>query len=307
MREDASTLKLMRAFFSPPENVTPPQALPGVKTDLSGTTGERPVINWFGHSSYLIRYQQFNLLVDPVFSGYASPVKLFGKAFNGSDIYTVDDLPSIDLLVITHDHYDHLDYKTLLRLKGKVKKVITPLGVGAHLEYWGWDPAIITELDWQEAEQVTDRIRITALPARHFSGRGTTRGKTLWASYALKLDSFSIYLGGDSGYGKHFKAIGEQYGPFDIAMLENGQYGADWPLIHMFPEEVVQAAIDLKAKTVLPVHWGKFKLANHPWIEPLQRFLLAAGQAGIPVSVPRIGESYRIGDPVMRDPWWEVK
>ena len=198
------------------------------------------------------------------------------KAFDGSDIYTVDDFPEIDFLILTHDHYDHLDYKTIKKLKPKVKTIYCSLGLSSHLIYWGFNENIITEMDWWQTNKMADDMTLTAAPARHFSGRGLKRYKTLWSSFILKTSSYNLYLGGDSGYDSHFKEIGEKYGPFDIAILESGQYNTAWPLIHMMPEQTVQAALDLKAKVLLPVHWGKFTLAMHPWNEPVQRVLKAA-------------------------------
>ncbi|MGC4098400.1 MAG: MBL fold metallo-hydrolase [Nitrospira sp.] len=170
-----------------------------------------------------------------MFCGYASPIPMFGKAFAGSDVYTVDDMPPIDVLVLTHDHYDHLDYQTVVKLNAKVKQVVTSLGVGEHLEHWGIAPEKITELDWWETATLPESITITAAPARHFSGRGITRAKTLWSSFILTIHGYQIYIGGDSGYGKHFKEIGERYIKFDLALLESGQYGVGWPNIHMQP------------------------------------------------------------------------
>lgn len=292
MREGASYPKLMRNFFNKPDDVTPKQAVPSVCTDLKNLGDDLQII-WFGHSSYLVYFRGINILVDPVFSGHASPVKFFGKAFPGADVYSADDMPNIDMLILTHDHYDHLDYETILRLKEKTAHVYAALGVGAHLEFWGYKPDMITELDWNEGEKISDEISITAVPARHFSGRLFTRGKTLWTAFVLEIFGRKLFLGGDSGYGTHFKTIGEEFGPFDAALLECGQYGDDWPYIHMKPEETVQAAVDLGAKKFIPVHWGKFALAMHPWDEPVKRVIKEADEKGMPVLVPKIGKPIR--------------
>ncbi len=245
------------------------------------------------------------MLVDPVFSGNASPVTFFGKSFPGSDVYGTADMPPIDLLILSHDHYDHLDYKTITELIPKVKKFYTALGVGAHLERWGVPADRIVEFDWWESQAVSNDIRLTATPARHFSGRSFARGKTLWTSFVLNLHGYNLYLGGDSGYDTHFADIGAKYGPFDLALLECGQYGDDWPLIHMFPEQVATATQDLRAKVLLPVHWGKFALAYHAWNEPIQRLVKSAAPQGLAVTTPKIGEPVVIGMPYPHTIWWE--
>ncbi len=170
------------------------------------------------------------------------------QAFKGTDIYSVDDFPGIDFLILTHDHYDHLDYKTIIKLQAKVKEIYCPLGVTSHLTYWGFDEKNIYEMDWWQTNILSDDVTLTAAPARHFSGRGIKRFKALWSSFILKTKAYNLYPGGDSGYDFHFKEIGEKFGPFDLAILESGQYNTAWPLIHMMPEETVKAALELKAK-----------------------------------------------------------
>ncbi|GAB3995349.1 MBL fold metallo-hydrolase [Spirosoma daeguense] len=305
LREGASYSAVFWENLNKPKNNVPPLPIPSTKTDLKALTDDKPTIVWFGHSSYLIKSKGVTLLMDPVFSGNASPVSFFGHAFAGSNSYDVDDMPDIDMLVLSHDHYDHLDYKTIVKLIPKVKKFYTALGVGAHLERWGVPADKIVEFDWWESNTVSPEISITAVPARHFSGRSLTRGKTLWTAFALKLHGYNLYLGGDSGYGKHFQEIGDKYGPFDIAILECGQYGKDWPNIHMMPEEVPLAAQDLRARIILPVHWAKFSLAMHPWNEPIQRMLKKAGQVGMDVTTPRIGEPVVLSSVYPRSVWWD--
>src|SRR6185437_1702262 len=212
--KEASYFKMMRDYFNKPKTTEPAQPLPSVKTDLKNLKADKPTIVWFGHSSYLIKSASATILVDPVFSGNASPFSFFAKAFRGADIYKPNDFPEIDILVLTHDHYDHLDYKTITEIEPKVKKFCVALGVGEHLEHWGINPDKIVELDWWESHQFSPTVEFTAAPARHFSGRTFTRAKSLWVSYVLKLDGHTIYIGGDSGYDTHFKTIGEKYGPF---------------------------------------------------------------------------------------------
>ena len=315
MAKDASNMGLLRDYWNRSPDNEPKQPLPSVKTDLralpgphrrtGGTADSLPTLIWFGHSAYLIKHKGFTVLMDPVFSGSASPVSLFGKAFPGADVYGPNDMPDIDLLVLSHDHYDHLDYLTISQLIPKVKRFVVSLGVGAHLERWGVSADKITELDWWEDTNLPSNVKITATPARHFSGRSFARGRTLWSSFVLDLPGYRIFLGGDSGYDKTFKELGEKFGPFDLAILECGQYNTMWPTIHMFPEEVVTAGQDLRAKAVLPVHWGKFALAYHSWTEPVERFTKQANEVGFPYTTPRIGEPVVIGGTLPKTAWWK--
>jgi len=304
MAEDASFFKIFFGFFNKPKNVEPPAELPHIKTDLKNITSDKPTIVWFGHSSYFIHIDGKNILVDPVFSGNASPISSMVKAFLGANTYQPEDFPVIDHLILTHDHYDHLDYKTIVQLKPKIKQVVCPLGVSSHLVYWGYDKNIITELDWWQTAELDHTATITAAPARHFSGRGLTRGKTLWTSYIFKIGKYNFYLGGDSGYDTHFNKIGDRFGPFDIAILECGQYNVAWPYIHMMPEQVVQAAIDLQAKVLMPVHWGKFTLASHPWDEPIKRVTKQAELSGMKITTPMIGEPVILDTNYPDNKWW---
>jgi len=304
--KNASMTKMLYNFLNKPKETTPPRPLPSVRTDLWTLPSDKPVFVWFGHSSYLIKSRNTTILVDPVFSGNASPVSFFGKSFPGSDVYTAHDMPPIDWLILTHDHYDHLDYQTIRQLIPKVGHFYAPLGVGSHLEHWGVPPTRITELDWWQTCQPASHAQLTATPARHFSGRGIIRNKTLWTSYVLKLDEYTFFLGGDSGYGSHFKTIGSRYGPFDLALLEAGQYGADWPYIHMMPEETITAAQDLQARVLLPVHWGKFALAYHAWNEPIQRIVNEAGKHRLPLATPMIGEAVQLDSIRPVHAWWEL-
>ncbi|MEO7984827.1 MAG: MBL fold metallo-hydrolase [Bacteroidota bacterium] len=298
--------KMTKEFFKKHPDTAPPVRLPFVKTDLSKLDSADPVIVWFGHSSYLLRIANKNFLVDPVFSGNAAPVSFMVKAFPGSNEYTAEDMPVIDYLILTHDHYDHLDFKTIRQLTKKVKKIYCSLGISSHLKYWGVDEAIITEIDWWQSEQLEEGMQLMAAPARHFSGRGIKRGQTLWSSFMLKTATCNIYIGGDSGYDEHFKEIGDRYGPFDLAILESGQYNTMWPFIHMMPEETVQAAIDLKAKAMMPVHWGKFRLGMHPWNEPVKRVMAKAKEFSVPVITPQIGEIIVVGSSNQGNSWWNI-
>ena len=302
--DDISYWKMTREFFKKHPDRLPPAPIPFVKTDLNSMIPDKTSMVWFGHSSYLIRAENKNFLIDPVFSGNAAPLSFMVKAFAGSNDYQAEDMPVIDYLILTHDHYDHLDFKTIRKLRNKIGKIYCSLGIGSHLTYWGIDINKITEMDWWESVQLEKNISLTAAPARHFSGRGVKRGQTLWSSFILTTAAHNLYLGGDSGYDSHFKEIGNKYGPFDLAILEAGQYNTMWPLIHMMPEETVQAAVDLKAKALFPVHWGKFTLAMHPWTDPVTRVLAKAKEVNMKVVTPKIGQPLILEDDFQSETWW---
>ncbi|HEY8916853.1 MAG TPA: MBL fold metallo-hydrolase [Chitinophaga sp.] len=305
LAENASYGQIIRDQFKRPATIQPSHVLPSVKTNLAALHSETPVVVWFGHSSYLIHCKGVNILVDPVFSGRVSPIAGMMKAYPGTDVYKPEDMPAIDLMIITHNHYDHLNRKTLTQLKPKTTVFYTPLGVGRDIaDCFGNDDTRITEMDWWETESPMPGITLTAAPARHFSGRGLRRGTSLWSSFVLQLYGYTIYIGGDSGYDTHFKTIGEKYGPMDLAILECGQYDEAWPYIHMMPDETLQAATDLQAKLLLPVHWGKFTLANHPWNEPITRLTQLAKQKGFPVATPLIGEPVNMLQQNSWQNWW---
>ncbi len=300
---------LYNFMFNQHPNRMPADSIPHVKTNLLTLNINEDVLIWFGHSSYFMQLDGKRILVDPVFSGNASPLPGTTKSFNGTDMYSVDDLPPIDYLFITHDHYDHLDYETILQLKTNVKKVICGLGVGSHLEHWGYDPSMIIEKDWHDTIELDSQFHVTVTPARHFSGRSFTRNNTLWCSYLLQTASHKIFIGGDSGYDTHFKRIAEQYGPVDFAILENGQYNKAWHAIHTLPHEVLQAAKDLGAKRVFPVHSSKFALAQHSWDEPLKKITELNKESKIPLVTPIIGEPVWLRDTTQtfRTWWTDIK
>ena len=303
--KDASMLDITRKFLFGTENTKPPKPLPSVKTDLKNLPAETPTIVWFGHSSYLIKSKNINILVDPVFSGHASPVSFMVKAFGGTNTYGVDDMPEIDMLILSHDHYDHLDYQTIMKLIPKIKKFYVALGVGEHLEHWGVKPENIVEFDWMDSHQISPDISLTATPARHFSGRSFARAKSLWVSYVLNIHGYKIFLGGDSGYDTHFKMIGEKFGSFDFALLENGQYNLDWHYIHSLPEETAQIAQDLNVKAFMPVHWAKFPLAFHTWDDPIIRLKKSIEGKNLKMTTPMIGEPVVLDKIYPDKEWWK--
>lgn len=304
--EDVSKFEMIRdGIFKISKRKAPATNLPSVKTNLLNLDPQQDVLVWFGHSSYFMQIDGKKILVDPVFSGSASPFSFMVQSFKGSDIYTPDDFPAIDYLFITHDHWDHLDYQTVLKLKPKVGKVITSLGTGAHLEDWGFDQAKIIETDWNETAVPDSGFVVTATPGRHFSGRGFKRNQSIWCSFVLQTPSKKIFIGGDSGYDTHFAKIGNEFGPFDLALLECGQYNKSWKYIHMMPEQTVQAAIDLKAKTMMPVHWGKFALSLHAWDESIERATKEASRLHVPIIHPMIGEAVNLDDYGIQKQWWK--
>lgn len=262
---------------------------------------------WFGHSTFLLQTKGKNLLIDPMFGDVPAPNPLLGnKRFSNELPIEIEKLPSIDAVLITHDHYDHLDYESIQKLKDKVKLFFTPLGIGIHLLKWGVEKERIIELDWWE-EIKFDDLTIRCTPAQHFSGRGISdREKTLWCSWIIESDDENLFFSGDSGYASHFKEIGEQYGPFDFAFMECGQYNNLWPLVHMLPEETAQAGLDIKAKKMMPIHWGAFKLASHSWTEPVERISKKAKELNVDLVIPKIGEIIEIGlnDSEEIYPWW---
>lgn len=294
---------LKNFFFNKKVRNIPTKPIPAIQTNLHDLPIDSNLYIWFGHSSYFLQLDNKKILVDPVFSEYATPVRISVKAFPATYNYTVDDIPNIDIMVITHDHWDHLDYNTFMKIKDRVKHIITGLGVGAHLEKWGYPANQITELYWGDSATI-DGFDFTSATARHFSGRTFKRNVTLWSSFILTSQDKKIYLGGDSGYGKHFKEIGDQYGPFDYAILENGQYDAMWKYIHMMPEEVITAGNDLQAENIIPVHSSKFPLANHAWDEPLIRVTKAAKENNKSIIIPRIGEVVSLNETKTYPAWW---
>ena len=284
---------------------TPSNKLPEEKInlDIFLENTDRVKFIWLGHSSLLINFEGKVILVDPVFSKYASPLSFVGKRFQ-DPLIKLEDLPKIDLILISHDHYDHLDMHTIKFFKEKDIIFIMPLGVGSHLEGWGIDENKIIERDWWGSFSFKG-IEFIAAPSQHFSGRGLSdENKTLWASWIIKTNKHKIYFSGDSGYDIHFKTIGDKYGPFDIAFMENGQYNENWKAVHMLPEEVAIAYKELKAKRVFPIHWGMFELGFHTWHEPPARLYKALDEKEDFI-VPKIGVLYDLQQPQTLERWWE--
>jgi L-ascorbate metabolism protein UlaG (beta-lactamase superfamily) len=306
LTEGASFFKILKKFYLVKHaRRKPSSAIPHVKINLHDIDSSKNILIWFGHSSYFLQIDGKTILVDPVFSGNASPLRFTTPSFPGTDVYDAEDFPAIDYLFLTHDHWDHLDFKTVTALKTKVKKIITGLGVASHLRYWGFDQTIIKELDWNTKVDLDSGFSVYSISARHFSGRGFKRNGTIWSSFILNSPGKKIFIGGDSGYDRHFEETGEKFGPFDLAILENGQYNESWKYIHMFPEETVQAAIDLRAAMLMPVHWAKFSLSLHAWDEPILRIKKEAMKRKMNLIHPRIGEPVYLDSNPVFDCWWE--
>jgi L-ascorbate metabolism protein UlaG (beta-lactamase superfamily) len=263
-------------------------------------------ITWYGHSAFLFEMDGKRILIDPMLGETAAPVSFGSKRFPYEKPIPIGDLTDIDVLILSHDHYDHLDYETIIRLKDEVGHFYTALGVGSHLKSWGIPEAKITELDWWKSAEL-ENMELIACPARHFSGRALVdQNTTQWASWVIKGRYQNIYFSGDGGYGPHFKEIGEKHGPFDLALLECGQYNNAWKAIHMMPEESVQAGIDVKAKLIMPIHWGAFKLAVHEWTEPIKRFKAESIRLKAPMIHPFIGERFSLEHELPRVEWWKT-
>ncbi len=294
-------------FLFSGNNRTPDTELPVKQVDLShfNKRGSGQLnVTWLGHSSLMINIDGYKILADPVFE---KRISIFGPTrFNGDIPLDIQQVPQIDAVIISHDHYDHLNKFSVQGLMDKTDTFIVPLHVGALLADWGVPREKIVELDWWQEYKPDQKLMIAATPALHFSGRGITdRNKTLWASWVIQTPFHNLFFSGDSGYFEGFKQIGEKYGPFDMTFIECGAYGKSWPKVHMFPEQTVQAHLDLKGDVLHPIHWGTFNLALHPWYEPMERLSIAADYKNIKVATPIVGETtvYRSSIPVAR--WWE--
>ncbi|EIA08092.1 MBL fold metallo-hydrolase [Flavobacterium frigoris] len=284
---------LNRQFFK--KNGREAQSLPIIPFDTAAFEASNQSMQsiWYGHSAIFMRFDHLKILIDPMFGSDAAPIAPFKvRRFSPNSLEVIDSFPDIDLVLISHDHYDHLDYDSILKLKQKTKHFYVALGVKRHLVSWGIAEEIITEFNWWE-EEVFDDITITFTPTRHFSGRGLRdRAKSLWGGWVLKTNDENIWFSGDSGYGTHFKEIGDRLGPFDFAFMECGQYNENWHQIHMYPEESVQAALDARVQNCMPVHWAGFALAQHSWKEPVERFVEKAESEKLNFIVPAIGSLF---------------
>lgn len=290
--DTASTRRTLWRFLTNKDTLrVPQQPIPAIKTDLKNLPTDSDWLVWFGHSSYLFCLNGKRYLVDPVLKP-EWPATLMMKPFAGTDIYRPDDLPDIDVLIITHEHWDHMEYATLRDIRERVQTVICPLGIADYLRYWGYANEQIAEMDWYDQSPITnDQLQITCLPSRHFSNRLLgKRNQTLWASFMIEAGGRKVYIGGDGGYDKRFREIHERFGSIDLAFLENGQYNANWKYIHTTPEDLEKVILDLQAKQVFTVHHDKYSLAMHPWYEPENNARTIAAKHGIRLLDAKIGE-----------------
>ena len=294
-----------RFMFDKPADVAPAAPLP-VSTITRAQLLAAPdgTLYRLGHSTVLLKLHGAFWLTDPVFSQRASPVQWAGpKRFHPAPI-AIEDLPPIEAVILSHDHYDHLDKAAILALAAKTKHFLTPLGVGVLLVDWGVAADKVLQLDWWDSIRVGG-VRFVATPAQHFSGRSMfAENPTLWASWVIEADDMRLFFSGDTGYFDGFKTIGDRYGPFDLTLIECGAYNSDWPDVHMQPEQTLQAHLDLRGRWLLPVHNGTFDLAFHSWHEPLDRISALAAARGVDIATPQIGQPVSIRQPPNGSAWW---
>ncbi|MBJ7996063.1 MBL fold metallo-hydrolase [Bacillus mycoides] len=281
---------LMTDYFKMKTKLRPIKDLPIVLPNKDNRSLES--VTWFGHSASLLKIEGKKLLLDPMFGDASSPFPVFNsKRYSGAFSLEREDFKEIDAIIISHNHYDHLNYKSIMRLKDRAKHFYVPIGVARYLIKWGVSPNKISEHNWWD-EITFDNIKLVCAPARHFSGRSMTdKDRSLWCSWLIIGQETKVFFSGDSGYAPHFKEIGNKYGPFDLTLMECGQYDTRWSAIHMLPEETVQAHIDVKGELLVPIHWGAFTLALHEWSDPIERVTKEANRLGVNISTPQIGEA----------------
>jgi L-ascorbate metabolism protein UlaG (beta-lactamase superfamily) len=300
----AALPRLLAAALTGRDRRHPRAPIPLVAPD-TGSDPQGLYVTWYGHSSALIELEGRRVLVDPVWSDRCSPSPLTGPKRLHEPPVPLRELPPLDAVLISHDHYDHLDMQSIQNLVDlQAAPFLVPLGVGAHLERWGVPPTRIIELDWSERTSVAG-IEFIVTPARHFSGRGFSRDETLWASWVIAGPTRKAFYSGDTGYFPGFAAIGAEHGPFDVSLVQIGAYGDAWPDIHMVPEDGVAAHIDVRAGLMVPVHWGTFNLALHDWAEPADRVWAEAKARDVRLAVPRPGERVDVDAPPPVDGWWQ--
>lgn len=289
---------LQNSKFSPQDN------LPILLPDLAEWERRDNFFVWYGHSVLFLKLNGLHILIDPMFGNNAAPISPFPvKRFSKESFSIIDLLPPIDYILLTHDHYDHLDYDSIQKLKSKTQAFLVALGVKRHLVKWGIPSQKIIEMDWWDTHYAKG-MEIHFTPTRHFGGRRMSeQNKSFWGGWALKTDSINVWFSGDGGYGKHFKEIGQELGPFDIGFIECGQYNDLWNLIHLFPEESVKVCKEVGVQTAVPVHWGGFALAQHPWQESVERFLKEAKREGLGYGFPRLGQVFDLEN-LPREEWW---
>ncbi|EIT87136.1 outer membrane protein RomA [Fictibacillus macauensis ZFHKF-1] len=303
----AVQFSILKEFLKKDETRKPSEPLPMDLPDFSRLQDNGIKVIWFGHSAFYFEMAGKTFLVDPMFGRAPSPFQLFGgKRYSHTLPFQWRELPAVDVIILSHDHYDHLDYRSVQLLKEKTKHWLVPAGVGSHLERWGISSQIITERCWWEQLE-WEGLTLICTPSRHFSGRNIhDRNKTLWCSWVVISEQQRFFYSGDGGYGAHFKQIGQRYGPFDIAMMECGQYDERWKTVHMLPEETVTACLDVKGARLIPVHWGAFTLSLHAWQDPIERVTKAAERHHVPLITPKIGEACVVGKHEPHEAWWQT-
>lgn len=304
---DIDVLDVPEELDSADPEMNPGGQLPVADIDWDKIGRDEDSLTWLGHSTFIMSLDNNKILIDPMLGPVASPISFAGpKRYGGDLLHLVDEMPEIDGVFITHDHYDHLDYESIKQLDGKVAHYFVPNGVGSHLTGWGVAKEKITEMNWWDEEEYQG-LTVALAPAKHFSGRGIlNRGSTLWGAWVIMGEQTRLFASGDGGYDTHFGDIGEKYGPFDFALVEGGQYDERWAESHMIPEESVQASIDLQAEQMMLIHWAGFTLARHSWTEPIERATLAAEKNDVNLFAPQIGETVPLdGETVLPvSAWW---
>ena len=302
--EETSTWDTLGQYMVSDNCRSPDEVLPSQEFKLKDLEDGEFSVSWFGHSTVLLHTNEFSIITDPVFStGGAGPLSLGPSPFPYEDEYTVDDLPEIDYVFISHDHYDHLDKETVRELSDSMFYV--PLGVKYHLIEWGIDEENIQEFDWYDEANVSEDLFAAFAPSRHFSGRGIgDNSATLWGSWIFKFDDYSIYFSGDTGYMEEFKNISAAYGPFDLAFLDAGQYNIAWEQVHMLPDQVIQAAIDLNASVSIPIHISKYELSLHHWYEPMELVSTYGAEQNVTIATPMLGSTFIFDEEIPQDTWW---
>jgi L-ascorbate metabolism protein UlaG (beta-lactamase superfamily) len=300
-------LMLTDTFRGDP-NATPQTPVPvdtGVRARVAKPAASGLRVTWLGHSTTLIELGAHRVLTDPVWSERASPLASLGPRRSHPPPLALADLPPLDAVLISHDHYDHLDFETISALRERVPKFIVPLGIGAHLAYWGVAESRIVELDWWQRVTLAPDLEIVCVPARHATGRVLfDNDEKEWAGYALLSGSHRVYFSGDTGLFPGLREIGQKLGPFDLTLIEVGQYGRSWPDWHLGPEQALRAHQWVRGKVMLPIHWATFTLAFHGWTEPVERALVAARAAGVTLVVPKPGQSIEPSVPEPPVRWW---